>query len=273
MRRSRLSAWRTSPTMIRDGRMRSASLTRRRSGMSPVPSSDGCRHCIDATSRCGIRSSKTSSHVTMRSRGGTADARQLSSVVLPAWVPPATRMLRPDATAASRNRAAWRVSVPSRTRSSIESALTTNLRTLTYQWSRVMSGMTTCNRLPSVRTASTKGEERSTRRPDDLSMRSTRSRTWSWLSNVVVSSATPLRATKTRLGSLIQNCPRVIEYRWRALASASDVHKCRHVALATTGCLRTSCGLPADWTGLHETPEWAFGSEWCGARTGRKAGG
>ena len=47
-----------------------------------------------------------------------AAARQLSRVVLPAWVPPATSTLRPLATAASRNVAACRVSVPSRTRSS-----------------------------------------------------------------------------------------------------------------------------------------------------------
>ena len=38
MSRSRLSSWRTSPTMIREGRIRSASLTSRRSGISPVPS-------------------------------------------------------------------------------------------------------------------------------------------------------------------------------------------------------------------------------------------
>ena len=41
------------------------------------------------------RSSKTSSQVTTRSRPGIAAARQLSSVVLPAWVPPATMMLSP----------------------------------------------------------------------------------------------------------------------------------------------------------------------------------
>jgi hypothetical protein len=34
VRRSRLSSWRTSPTMIRDGRIRSASLTNRRSLIS-----------------------------------------------------------------------------------------------------------------------------------------------------------------------------------------------------------------------------------------------
>jgi hypothetical protein len=116
--RSRLSAWRTSPTMIRDGRIRRASLTRRRSGISPVPSRLGCRHCIDTTSRSGTLSSKTSSQVMTRSRPGSAAARQLSSVVLPAWVPPATRMFSPLAAAAARNVAAGAVRVPRRTRSS-----------------------------------------------------------------------------------------------------------------------------------------------------------
>ena len=41
--RSRHSASRTSPTMMRDGRMRSASLTSRRSRISPVPSRLGWR--------------------------------------------------------------------------------------------------------------------------------------------------------------------------------------------------------------------------------------
>ena len=63
-----------------------------------MPSRLGWRHCIAATSRNGIFSSKTSSQVTTRSREGIAAARQLSIVVLPAWVPPATRMFRPAAT-------------------------------------------------------------------------------------------------------------------------------------------------------------------------------
>ena len=41
-----------------------------------------------------------------------------SALLLPAYVPPATRMLRPATTAASRKRAAGRVRVPRRTRSS-----------------------------------------------------------------------------------------------------------------------------------------------------------
>ncbi len=202
--RSRLSAWRTSPTTIREGRMRRASLTRRRSGISPVPSSEDWRHCMAATSRSGSWSSNTSSQLTTRSRGGIAEARQLSMVVLPAWVPPLTRTLSPEATAAARKSAACRVRVPSRTRSSRWVALATNRRTLTCQCSRDTSGITTCRREPSGRDASTNGDERSTRRPEDLSMRSTRSRTPSAVRIVGVSSLTPSRATNTLPGSLIQ---------------------------------------------------------------------
>ena len=135
-------------------------------------------------------------------RGGMAAARQFSSVVLPACVPPATRTLRPLATAASRKVAACLGSVPRRTRSSRWSALTTNLRTLTCQCVRLMSGMTTCSREPSGRVASTNGLLRATRRPLLLSIRSTRSRTSSAVRIVGVSSAMPPRATKTLLGSL-----------------------------------------------------------------------
>lgn len=75
---------------------------------------------------------------------------------------------------------------------------------LTCQCVRLMSGMTTCSREPSGSVASTNGLLRSTRRPLLLSMRSTRSRTSSAVTIVGVSSATPPRATKTLLGSLIQ---------------------------------------------------------------------
>ncbi len=83
MRRSRHSSCRTSPTMIRSGRIRSASLTSRRSLTSPVPSRFGCRVCIATTSGSGTRSSKTSSQVTTRSRAGIAAARQFNRVVFP----------------------------------------------------------------------------------------------------------------------------------------------------------------------------------------------
>lgn len=76
--------------------------------------------------------------------------------------------------------------------------------TCDHQCSRVMSGITTCKRDPSASTASTNGELRSTRRPDVFSIRSTKSRTSSSVSKVVVSSATPSLAMKTLFGSLIQ---------------------------------------------------------------------
>ena len=48
------------------------------------------------------RSSKTSSQLTTRSRGGIELIRVFSIVVLPAWVPPPTMMLRPETTHASK---------------------------------------------------------------------------------------------------------------------------------------------------------------------------
>ena len=103
--------------------------------------------------------------------------RVFSRVVFPAWVPPATMMFSPAVTAASRNRAACAVIVPSATRSSSPFAATTNLRMFRLRCSRVMSGMTACSRLPSGSSASTNGDDRSSRRPEGLSIRSTRSRT------------------------------------------------------------------------------------------------
>ena len=54
-------------------------------------------------------------------------------------VPPATRMYSPATTQASRNFAASRVTVPSRTRSSRWSALTTNFRTYSAQPPRAVT--------------------------------------------------------------------------------------------------------------------------------------
>ena len=93
----------------------------------------------------------------IRSDAGTQPRSAFSIVVLPDCVPPATTTLSPLTTAASRNVAACAVSVPRGTRSSTVRARTTNLRTLTAQCSRVMSGMTTCSRLPSGSIASTNG--------------------------------------------------------------------------------------------------------------------
>ena len=113
-------------------------------------------------------------------------------------------MLSPEATAASRKRAAWDVSVPSATSSSRWWACSTNLRMLIAMCRRVMSGMTTCSREPSGIVASTNGVLMSIRRPDVRSIRSTRSASWPGPRIVVVSSLRPRRAMKTRPGSLTQ---------------------------------------------------------------------
>ncbi len=53
-------AWCSSPMMIREGGIRSASLTNRRRGTSPTPPRLGWRHCMLAKSQSGIVSSMTS---------------------------------------------------------------------------------------------------------------------------------------------------------------------------------------------------------------------
>ena len=80
---------------MRLGRIRSASFTSRRSRISPWPSRFGWRVCMATTSGRFGRSSKTSSHVITRSRAGIELISVFSSVVFPAWVPPATMMLSP----------------------------------------------------------------------------------------------------------------------------------------------------------------------------------
>ena len=112
MSMSSASASRTSPTISRSGRIRSASLTRRLSGISPWPSRLGWRHCMFTTSRSGTFSSKISSTVTTRSRAPMLAVRQLSMVVFPAWVAPETRMFSPARMMASAFRASFNRSEP-----------------------------------------------------------------------------------------------------------------------------------------------------------------
>ena len=89
---SSASAPRTSPTMIRSGRMRSALRTRSRIATSPSPSMFFGRDSSRRTWRWSSCSSAASSIVTMRScRGSPADSA-FSSVVLPVPVPPEMRM-------------------------------------------------------------------------------------------------------------------------------------------------------------------------------------
>ena len=90
---SSASAPRTSPTMIRSGRMRSEFRTRSRIGMWPSPSMFGGRASSRSTCRWWSESSAASSIVTMRSLFGIDAESAFSSVVLPEPVPPEISML------------------------------------------------------------------------------------------------------------------------------------------------------------------------------------
>src|SRR5437868_2289422 len=93
---------RTSPTMIRSGRMRSELRTRSRIMIWPRPSTFAGFDSRLITCTWRSRSSAASSHVTMRSLGGMNPERTLSNVVLPDPVPPETMTLSRVLTAASR---------------------------------------------------------------------------------------------------------------------------------------------------------------------------
>ncbi len=80
---SSASAPRTSPTMIRSGRIRNAFFTRSRATTSPRPSEFGGRVSSRTTCSCCSRSSAASSIVTTRSSAGMNELSALSSVVLP----------------------------------------------------------------------------------------------------------------------------------------------------------------------------------------------
>ena len=86
--RSNASGPRTSPTMMRSGRMRRQFLTRSRMVISPSPSRLGGRVSSRTTCGCCSCSSAESSQVMMRSSLSIEPVRQLSSVVLPEPVPP-----------------------------------------------------------------------------------------------------------------------------------------------------------------------------------------
>ena len=140
----------------------------------------------------------------MRSPVRAPESSAFSRVVLPLWVAPETRIFCPESTQTRRNSAACWLSDPRATSRCRSRMRLVNLRMLTAQCRCVTSGITTCSLDPSGSEASTKGDERSTRRPVDCSIRSTRSRTSVSVSSTVVSSGTPLRAMKTFEGPLIQ---------------------------------------------------------------------
>ncbi len=134
----------------------------------------------------------------------TAQGTERSSVSHALGLSPAMTTLSPATTEVARKLAHWGVIVPSRTSSSRQLSWTTNFRTLTAQCRRVMSGMTTWSREPSLSVASTNGLDRSRRRPLACNISSTRSWTRCSLSTVLVRIGLPALATKTLSGWLIQ---------------------------------------------------------------------
>ena len=168
---SSVSPPRTSPTMMRSGRMRSELRTRSRIEISPRPSTLDGRASSVTTCGCCSRSSALSSTVMIRSVGGTAADSALSIVVLPAPVPPEMTTLS--------------LALTSARSSAIESRST---EPIPHSWSsvnrrgkrRIVSvgplsasgGMITFTRSPVGRRASTIGLDSSTRRLTCETMRS-----------------------------------------------------------------------------------------------------
>ena len=170
---SSASSLRTSPTMIRSGRIRRALTTRSRCRTVPLPSMLGGRVSSRTTCRCRSSSSAASSIVTTRSWSGMKLERMLSSVVLPAPVPPETTTLRrqPDGRleelfhrlgpGLAADEVFRRRACPSGKRRIDNTAP-----------SSASGGMIALTREPSASRASTIGLDSSIRRPIELTMRS-----------------------------------------------------------------------------------------------------
>ena len=124
------------------------------------------------TCRCRSINSAASSIVTTRSSLAMKPERMLSSVVLPAPVPPETRMLSRAPTAAFRNSSIGCVSDSRSTRSWAPSRSVRKRRIDIAGPSSASGGMMTLTREPSCSRASTIGVDSSMRRPTALTMRS-----------------------------------------------------------------------------------------------------
>ena len=135
---------------------------------------------------------------------GTALTSAFNSVVFPACVEPLTKIFRPDSTHLMRKAQTSSDITPRFDSSVSDLPLIKCFRMFTAQNCAVISGIATCNLLPSGRRASTKGCERSNLRPPHMSNLSTRFRTSSKVNVRFVSSLIPLRAIKIRLGEFIQ---------------------------------------------------------------------
>ena len=187
---SSASPERHSPTMIRSGRMRRALRTSSRIGMAPLPSMLGGRDSSVTTCSWRSCSSAASSIVTIRSSFGMNDERTLRVVVLPEPVPPDTKMFNRASTHARRKSNMSAVAVPNRMRSSTVKGDAENFRIVMTGPTSESGGMMALTREPSVRRASTIGDDSSTRRPIGAMIRSMMRMTWSsfWKTTLVSSS-------------------------------------------------------------------------------------
>lgn len=169
---------RTSPTMIRSGRMRRLLRSRSRIDTTPVPSNPPGR--LSRRTTCGwfSASSAVSSIVITRSLSGTKIASAFSSEVLPELVPPLTRILQRALTAASSRSAISWFMVPSPSSASGVSGSLRNLRIDTTGPCSANGGITTLMRPPSGSRASTIGFDSSSRRPIGARIRRTMRSRW-----------------------------------------------------------------------------------------------
>ena len=170
-RRSKASGPRTSPTMIRSGRIRRQFLTRSRMVIAPVPSRFGGRVSSRTTWGCCSCSSAASSQVITRSVGSMKAVRVLSRVVLPEPVPPEMIRLHRQAPITPRTRAPSGLIEAYSTRFFMVSLSFRNFRMVSVGPSRARGVEITLTRLPSGRRASQIGEDSSTRRPTWLTIR------------------------------------------------------------------------------------------------------
>ena len=177
---SRASPPRTSPTMIRSGRMRSALRTSERTVTSPTPSTLGGRASSETTCGWVSRSSAASSIVMSRSLAGMNEESTPRSVVFPDPVPPETTMLTRARTQAAEELHHRRRERPQRDEVvRATSGRSANLRMVTTGPQSERGGMIAFTREPSGSRASTYGDDSSTRRPSGATIRSIRWRTCS----------------------------------------------------------------------------------------------
>ena len=195
---SSASAPRTSPTMMRSGRMRNALRTSVRTVTSPRPSRLAGRASSRTTCGCWRRSSAASSIVTMRSPGGMNAESALSVVVLPDPVPPLTSTFNRAAMAARSRSCSGGDQVPEATSSSGENPRRRKRRIVSTGPSSASGGITTFTREPSGRRASHIGDASSTRRPSGARIRSIAWRRSASAANCTApSSMRPRRSTNT----------------------------------------------------------------------------